>query len=62
VLANLATSILALVLFSWLGEKVFEGETKDFDTYVRGFIHQYSSPPLTSAIKAAALEILSVER
>ena len=46
-LASLACAVLALVFFSWLAEEVFEGETKNFDAYVRAFIHDYSSEHLT---------------
>ena len=46
-LASLACAVLALIVFSWLAEEVFEGETNDFDLSVREFIHQYSSAGLT---------------
>jgi undecaprenyl-diphosphatase len=51
VIASLACAVLALVLFSWLSEEVFEGETKDFDAYIRTFVHHYSSPSLTTAMR-----------
>ena len=51
VVASLACAIFALVLFSWLSEEVFEGETKNFDGYVRTFVHHYSSPSLTAMMR-----------
>lgn len=46
-LASLAASVLALVLFSWLAEEVFTGELQAFDVHVRMAIHQHASPLLT---------------
>lgn len=61
VIASLACAILALVLFSWLSEEVFEGETKNFDAYVRALVHQHSSPSLTAAMRfVTSLGSLSV--
>jgi undecaprenyl-diphosphatase len=48
---SLACAVLALALFSWLAEEVFEGDTKQFDAQVRGLIHQYSSERLTAVMK-----------
>src|SRR4051812_8563124 len=46
----LAATILGLLLFSWLADEVFEGDTKRFDDVVRGAVHQVASPALTRAM------------
>lgn len=50
--ASLATSLLALLFFSWLARQVFEGELSRFDVQVRLAIHQYANPSLTLAMEA----------
>jgi membrane-associated phospholipid phosphatase len=52
ILGSLAASVLALVLFSWLAEEVFEGGARHFDDTVRTWVHQFASPTLTSAMVA----------
>jgi undecaprenyl-diphosphatase len=52
---SLVSAVLALALFSWLAEEVFEGQTNQFDARVRGFIHQYSSARMTSVMKFVTL-------
>ena len=51
-IASLAISVLALLLFSWLAEEVFEGELTVFDTHIRLTVHQWASPGLTLAMEA----------
>src|SRR5215467_4606614 len=43
-----------LFLFAWIAEEVMEDNTRRFDTAVRGWVHQYSSPAMTSAAKIAS--------
>ena len=52
ILGSLAASVLALVLFSWLAEEVFEGGARHFDDTVRAWVHQFASPTLTSVMVA----------
>jgi undecaprenyl-diphosphatase len=63
ILASLAAAVLALWLFSWLAEEVFEGDTLRFDDAVRAWIHQFASPSLTSVmvvISALGSQVLAV--
>ena len=50
ILASLAASIAAIVLFAWLAETVFHGGTVRFDASVRAWVHQFASQPLTTAM------------
>ncbi len=52
---SLGSALLALVLFSWLAEEVFAGQTRQFDAYLRGFIHQYASQRLTALMQFVTL-------
>jgi undecaprenyl-diphosphatase len=47
ILGSLAAAMLALLLFSWLADEVFEGDATRFDDFVRAWVHQFASPPLT---------------
>ena len=51
ILGSLAAALLALTLLSWLANEVFEGDTRHFDEAVRGWVHQFASPALTTAMK-----------
>lgn len=50
-LAGLALAALALVLFSWLAEEVFEGDTRLFDEQTRAHINSHAAPSLTVAMR-----------
>jgi membrane-associated phospholipid phosphatase len=50
VVLSLAVSILALVLFAWLGREMLEGDTLRFDDAVRSWVHQFASPAMTRAM------------
>ena len=50
ILGSLAAAVLALLLFSWLADEVFEGGAMRFDGAVRAWIHQFASPTLTAAM------------
>lgn len=63
ILGSLAAAVLALLLFSWLAEEVFEGGAVRFDDAVRAWVHQFASPSLTSAmvvISALGSQVLAV--
>jgi undecaprenyl-diphosphatase len=49
---SLIGAILFLLLFSWLAHEVFEGDTARFDSAVRGWVHQFTSPTLTHVMFA----------
>ena len=55
VLASLAASMLALFLFSWLAEQVFQHHAHRFDDSVRAFVHQFSSPAMTRAMVVTSM-------
>lgn len=44
-------AMAALVLFAWMAEEVFEGESLAIDNTVRGYIHVYASDWLTRAMQ-----------
>ncbi len=48
---SLLSAIVALWLFVWLAEEMREGDTRQFDTAVRAFIHSWSSPRLTGLME-----------
>lgn len=50
-IAGLMIAVGFLLLFGWLAEEVFEGETKIFDDAVRNSIHAFATPTLTAAMK-----------
>ena len=54
-LFGLALSAGALMLLLWLTGEVFEGDTAAFDDHLRTVVHGYSSPPLTSAMRAVSV-------
>jgi membrane-associated phospholipid phosphatase len=43
----LLTAATALFVFGWLAEEMLEGDTQQFDTFVRTAIHQLATPGLT---------------
>ncbi len=43
-------AVLALLLFAWLADQVFEGDTRHLDLYVRLWAHKWTSPRLTLAM------------
>lgn len=50
-LAGLALAAGALVLFAWLAEEVFEGDTRLFDEQTRAFVNGHAGPSLTAAMR-----------
>ena len=51
-LAAFLIAVSALLLFGWLSEEVFEGETETFDAFVRNGVHQFATPGLTHILQA----------
>jgi undecaprenyl-diphosphatase len=52
---GLLTAAAALVLFTWLGREILEGEILAFDERLRALAHDLASPPLTTLMRAASL-------
>jgi undecaprenyl-diphosphatase len=50
-LAGLALAACALLLFSWLAEEVFKGDTRLFDEQTRAFVNGHAAPSLTVAMR-----------
>ncbi len=48
--ASLAITVLALIALSWMASEMLEGETVRFDANIRGFVHSFASPGLTSVM------------
>jgi undecaprenyl-diphosphatase len=55
ILASLIVAGLALFLFAWLGNEVLQGDTRAFDLAIRGWVHRFASPGMTSAMNAISL-------
>jgi undecaprenyl-diphosphatase len=53
-LLSLAAAVLALFLFGWIAESVSHNHTQAFDSYVRGWVHQFASPTLTRIMIATS--------
>lgn len=53
-LIGLVAAAAALVLLSWLGEEVLEGEAFAFDEWIRALVHDIASPGLTSLMRSAS--------
>ncbi|HEY6250241.1 MAG TPA: phosphatase PAP2 family protein [Candidatus Angelobacter sp.] len=51
---SLLLSIAGLFLFAWIAEEVIEDHTRRFDSAIRGWVHQYSSPTMTEVAKTAS--------
>ena len=54
-LIGLLTAAAALVLFTWLGREILEGEVLAFDERVRVMVPGLASPGLTSLMRAASV-------
>jgi len=46
-LGALLLAATALLVFGWLAEEMLEGDTQQFDAFVRTAIHQFATPSLT---------------
>ena len=54
-LLGLLVAAAALVLFTWLGREILEGEVLAFDSHLRETVHALASPRLTTIMRAASL-------
>ena len=54
-LVGLLTAAAALVLFTWLGREILEGEVLALDERLRALVHDLASPRLTTLMRAASL-------
>jgi undecaprenyl-diphosphatase len=52
---GLLTAAAALVLVTWLGREILEGEVLAFDDRLRTLVHDLASPRLTTLMRAASL-------
>jgi membrane-associated phospholipid phosphatase len=52
--AGLLVAATALVLFTWLGREILEGEVLAFDDRLRTLVHGLASPRLTSVMRGAS--------
>jgi membrane-associated phospholipid phosphatase len=52
-IVGFALAVLALAVFSWLAAGIWSGQTLQFDSFVRGTVHSWASPPLTRAMRMA---------
>jgi undecaprenyl-diphosphatase len=52
---GLLIAAAALVLFTWLGREILEGEVLAFDERLRELLHDLASPRLTTLMRAASL-------
>ena len=50
-LVSFVCAVVSLALFAGLAEEMLEGDTRQFDTAVRQFVHAYSSVRLTAAMQ-----------
>jgi undecaprenyl-diphosphatase len=51
---GMLSAIAALFFFGWLADEMIEGDTHRFDEGVRNFVHEFSSPALTSLMQLAS--------
>jgi membrane-associated phospholipid phosphatase len=51
---GLLSAAAALVLFTWLGREILEGEVLAFDEYLRTLVHGLASPGLTTLMRGAS--------
>lgn len=54
-LVGLLSAAAALVLFTWLGREILEGEVLAFDDRLRTLVHGLASPRLTVLMRGASL-------
>jgi undecaprenyl-diphosphatase len=52
---GLLSAAAALLLFTWLGREILEGEVLAFDERLRALVHDLASPRLTTFMRAASL-------
>jgi undecaprenyl-diphosphatase len=50
-LGALLVAATSLVVFGWLAEEMLEGDTQQFDAFVRTAVHQFTAPRLTQLMQ-----------
>jgi undecaprenyl-diphosphatase len=55
IFASLATAVISLFVFGWLGTEILRGDTQHFDQVVREWVHQFASPGMTRAMTFISL-------
>jgi membrane-associated phospholipid phosphatase len=50
IVLSLAVAVLSLLLFTWLGHEMLEGDTLRFDDSIRFWVHEFASPGMTRAM------------
>lgn len=50
---SLAVALVSLFFFAWIAEEVLEQHTKQFDTQVRSYVHQFATPERTVVMRRA---------
>jgi undecaprenyl-diphosphatase len=50
-LVSLVCAVISLVLFARLAEEMLEGDTRQFDTVIRQFVHSHASVRLTAVMR-----------
>ncbi|HLY92473.1 MAG TPA: phosphatase PAP2 family protein, partial [Candidatus Angelobacter sp.] len=50
IVLSLGVAVLSLLLFTWLGHEMLEGDTLRFDDSVRLWVHEFASPGMTRAM------------
>jgi len=50
-LGALLVATTALFVFGWLAEEMLEGDTRQFDAFVRTAVHQFSTPAFTRVMQ-----------
>jgi membrane-associated phospholipid phosphatase len=51
---SLAVALAAMIFFAWLGEEVLEQNTREFDSRVREYVHQFATPQRTVWMRRAS--------
>ncbi|HEY6347895.1 MAG TPA: phosphatase PAP2 family protein [Candidatus Angelobacter sp.] len=51
---SLVLVVAGLFLFAWIAEEVMEDHARRFDSALRSWVHQYSSPSMTTAAQVAS--------
>lgn len=51
---SLVLAVAGLFLLAWIAEEVMEDHTRRFDSAIRSWVHQFSSPQMTTAAQVAS--------
>ena len=53
-LCALLLAVTALFVFGWLAEEMLEGDTQQFDAFVRTAVHQFATPSVTRLMQISS--------